>query len=133
MQPLSTDWDQRGDVGMNCREAAIERRELSFSTACEMAQIGIGDLSMAHESGDDVAREWQIIGPEFVAGQALYPTDGGTDIARGVADAQEVSNECPLSDRTCCEALVAPAEPVASRLVVHVISVDERDQDVRVK
>ena len=29
--------DECGDVGMNCREASIERCELSPTTACEMA------------------------------------------------------------------------------------------------
>ena len=129
----SVDRYERGDVGMNCGEASIERCELPAATACEMTQIRVRDLSMADESGDDGDREWLIVGPEFVAGQTLYPTERRTDVSSCVTGTQEVANERSLSDRARCEALVSLAEPVAGGFVMYVIGVDERDQDVRVK
>jgi hypothetical protein len=106
---------------------------MSVSAAGKVAQVRVGDLTVANQPDEHVVGEWQVVGPKIVARQRLDPIDGDADVSCSVTGTEKVPNECSLRDRTSREHLVVVGEPVAGSPVMDMIGVDQGDQNVGVQ
>jgi hypothetical protein len=81
------------------REGLIERREAGRTTAGELGEVGIGDLTVTDNSGGRDVGVRDVVRPELVPLVGGQTTQDGAGCLGGLAFADQQADQAALGDR----------------------------------
>jgi hypothetical protein len=87
------------DVGVELREALVERRQSTVPGPGELGEVGVGHLPMTEYALERYVTVGNRVRPEFMALAVLHRVEHALSVGRGLPAADQQPKKASLGDR----------------------------------